>query len=63
VDCSLNENEQYSYEDVQVATSDVASLYPNLIINEECIRYPVHTKGDLKWKMKECLLKNSRNSA
>jgi hypothetical protein len=41
----INENEQYSYEDVQVVISDVASLYPNLIINEECIRYPAHTKG------------------
>lgn len=38
---SINENEQYySSEDSQIVTSDVASLYPNLIINYTCIRYP-----------------------
>ena len=37
---SVNENEQYyTTEDEQVVTSDVASLYPNLIINYLCIRY------------------------
>jgi hypothetical protein len=38
---SVNENEQYySNTNYQVVTSDVASLYPNLIINYMCIRYP-----------------------
>ena len=38
---SVNENEKYvSTSDLQVVTSDVASLYPNLIINYMCIRYP-----------------------
>ena len=38
---SINENESYfSNENLQVVTSDVASLYPNLIINYECIRFP-----------------------
>jgi len=38
---SVNENEQYySNTNYQVVTSDVTSLYPNLIINYMCIRYP-----------------------
>jgi len=38
---SINENEVYeTTEDEQVVTSDVASLYPNLIINYLCIRFP-----------------------
>lgn len=37
---SVNKNEHYkSNEDKVVITSDVASLYPNLIINYKCIRY------------------------
>jgi hypothetical protein len=38
---SVNENEMYSSDpDTQIVTSDIASLYPNLIINFNCIRYP-----------------------
>ncbi len=38
---SVNKNEQYfSNDEFQVVTSDVASLYPNLIINYQCIRFP-----------------------
>lgn len=38
---SVNKDESYfSDENVQVVTSDVTSLYPNLIINYQCIRYP-----------------------
>jgi hypothetical protein len=38
---SINENEQYQgNDDYDVLTSDVASLYPNLIINYKCIRFP-----------------------
>lgn len=37
---SVNENEKYeSNEKELVMTSDVASLYPNLIINYKCIRF------------------------
>jgi len=38
---SVNSNEEYvSNSDYQVVTSDVRSLYPFLIINYNCIRYP-----------------------
>lgn len=38
---SVNENEQYYTDgDYQIITSDVASMYPNLIINYMCIRFP-----------------------
>lgn len=38
---SVNEDEDYYTDsDYQVITSDIASLYPNLIINYLCIRFP-----------------------
>lgn len=38
---SVNSNEQYyTNSDYQVITSDVASLYPNLMINYACLRFP-----------------------
>jgi len=38
---SVNENEQYySNDKYQILTSDVASMYPNIIINYNCIRFP-----------------------
>ena len=38
---SVNSNEQYhTNSDCQVITSDVASLYPNLMINYACLRFP-----------------------
>lgn len=38
---SVNSNEQYHTDsDYQVITSDVASLYPNLMINYACLRFP-----------------------
>lgn len=38
---SVNENEKYYSNDTHIVkTSDVASLYPNLIINYKCIRFP-----------------------
>lgn len=38
---SVNKNERYDTDDsIQVVTSDVTSLYPNLIINYKCIRFP-----------------------
>lgn len=37
---SVNENEKYyTTDEMQVVTSDIASLYPNLIINYLCIRF------------------------
>src|SRR5690606_32655393 len=37
---SVNENEKYESNDKEIVmTSDVASLYPNLIINYKCIRF------------------------
>lgn len=38
---SVNENEvYYSDDNYQIVTSDFTSLYPNLIINYKCIRFP-----------------------
>lgn len=38
---SVNENETYeTSEDIQLTTSDFTSLYPNLIINYQTIRFP-----------------------
>ncbi len=39
---SVNNNESYAESDTElVLTSDVASMYPNLIVNYELIRYPI----------------------
>lgn len=72
---SVNENEQYHSDDnVQVITSDIASLYPNLIINYGCIRFPqvldkyIQVKADRlvakrnKDKVKDTFLKLILNS-
>jgi len=38
---SVNENEQYySNDDYQIVTADFTSLYPNLMLNYNCIRQP-----------------------
>lgn len=38
---SVNENEQYYTDnDLQIMTSDIASLYPNIMLNYGCIRQP-----------------------
>jgi len=38
---AVNENEQYyTDENFQIITSDVASMYPNIISNYMCIRFP-----------------------
>jgi len=36
---SVNSNEMYNNINYQIVTSDVGSLYPNLIINYNCIRF------------------------
>lgn len=48
---SVNENESYfSNEEESVETSDFTSLYPNITINYNCIRFPQVLKkyGDIK---------------
>lgn len=37
---SIQNNEYYKSDDYQIVTSDYASLYPNIIINWKCIRFP-----------------------
>ena len=37
---TLQNNEYYKSTDYQIVTSDYASLYPNIIINWGCIRFP-----------------------
>ena len=38
---SINENEQYyTNNDLQIMTSDISSLYPNIMLNYGCIRQP-----------------------
>lgn len=61
---SINENEQYSTEgDFQVVTSDVASLYPNLIINYMCIRYPEVLDRYLNVKTERLIAKKKKDKA
>jgi len=61
---SVNENEQYySDENIQVKTSDIASLYPNLIINYKCIRFPEVLQQYLNVKTERIIAKKSKNKA
>lgn len=61
---SINENEQY-YSDVdkQIITSDVASLYPNLIINYLCIRFPEVLNKYLGVKTDRLVAKKNKDKA
>lgn len=59
---SVNSNEEYiSNSDYQVVTSDVASLYPNLIINYNCIRYPEVLQRYLEVKDERIEAKHAKN--
>ena len=61
---SVNSNEEYvSDSDYQVITSDVASLYPNLIINYNCIRYPEVLQRYLEVKDERIEAKHAKNKA
>lgn len=61
---SVNENEQYySDKDYQVVTSDVASLYPNLIINYGCIRFSEVLKRYLEVKDERIIAKKAKDKA
>jgi hypothetical protein len=59
---SENFNEIYeSNKDELVVTSDVASLYPNLIINYKLIRYPIVLKRYTEIKDERIIAKRERN--
>ena len=59
---SVNSNEEYvSDSDYQVVTSDVSSLYPNLIINYNCIRYPEVLQRYLEVKDERIEAKHAKN--
>lgn len=61
---SVNENEQYyTDKDYQIVTSDVASLYPNLIINYGCIRFPEVLKRYLEVKDERIIAKKAKDKA
>jgi DNA polymerase elongation subunit (family B) len=61
---SVNENETYiSDRDYQVVTSDVASLYPNLIINYNCIRFPEVLQRYLEVKDERIIAKKAKDKS
>lgn len=61
---SVNSNEQYyTDENYQVLTSDVASLYPNLIINYECIRFPEVLQRYIEVKDERLIAKANKDKA
>jgi hypothetical protein len=61
---SVNENEQYYTDtDYQVVTSDVASLYPNLIIIYNCIRYNEVLNRYLEVKTERLIAKKNKDKA
>ena len=59
---SVNENEKYYSNDlIQIKTSDIASLYPNLIINYKCIRFPEVLQQYLNVKSERLVAKKIKN--
>jgi len=59
---SVNNNETYiSDNNIQVITSDVASLYPNLIINYDCIRFPEVLSQYKQVKDERIIAKKAKN--
>lgn len=59
---SINENEQHTSDsNYQIVTSDVASLYPNLIINYLCIRYPEVLQQYLNVKTERLVAKKNKD--
>lgn len=61
---SVNKNEHYkSNEDKIVITSDVASLYPNLIINYKCIRYQEVFERYTAIKNERIIAKKAKNKS
>ena len=61
---SVNENETYiSNDDTQVITSDVASLYPNLMINYHCLRYKEVLDRYINVKTERLIAKKAKDKA
>lgn len=61
---SVNENEQYySNDEIQIKTSDIASLYPNIIINYNCIRFPEVLQQYLNVKTERIIAKKAKDKA
>lgn len=61
---SINENEKYySNDEIQVKTSDIASLYPNIIINYNCIRFPGVLQQYLNVKTERIIAKKAKDKA
>lgn len=61
---SINENESYfSNEETQIVTSDVTSLYPNLIINYNCIRFKEVLKTYENIKYERVIAKKNKDKA
>ena len=61
---SVNENETYiSCTDYQVVTSDVASLYPNLMINYHCLRYREVLERYIEVKTERLIAKKAKDKA
>lgn len=61
---SVNENETYvSNNDTQVITSDVASLYPNLMINYHCLRYKEVLERYIEVKTERLIAKKAKDKA
>lgn len=61
---SVNENETYiSCADYQVVTSDVASLYPNLMINYHCLRYKEVLERYIEVKTERLIAKKAKDKA
>lgn len=61
---SVNENEKYYSDDlIQIKTSDIASLYPNIIINYNCIRFPEVLQQYLNVKSERIIAKKAKNKA
>jgi hypothetical protein len=61
---SVNSNEQYYTDDkYQVITSDVASLYPNLMINYACLRFPEVLNRYIQVKDERLVAKANKDKA
>jgi hypothetical protein len=61
---SVNENEHYKTNDnFQVVTSDVASLYPNLMINYGCLRFKEVLERYTEVKTERLIAKKEKNKS
>lgn len=59
---SVNENEKYvSNADNQIVTSDIASLYPNIMINYACLRFPEVLQRYINVKTERLIAKKNKD--